>query len=694
MLRTALASLLILLCPGGTLVAFDRPESGGVSYAEQIGMELSQQRRSVGSVSQQDRNTRLISEVLDRYRMLVEALLNRGARLQGDTGARMIVYATRMMDAEPSIVHMLDAFASNELSDQNEASVRTELVRFKQGIRAGLARIPTRHVPNPEHAVMDLMQPLRSACEIASSQAGESGWWPEATRPRQGSYSKQRDLESAFLEIEVDESLRALLAEMPRDSRLFRSSVSLIVDLDAHSWMNGPSRKAIKATLQAEIEQAALSAEHMRESAERIEAMNEMVVSLAQLAEAPGGRAVATRRSKTFEDLLEIWPGQFVPAPTAHSIAQTIEVLARTRSVEDEGLSRFRTRVHAGLMRQRLLAETRAFDSFSDVARSEEPWTEPGLVVILSEPRHLLVAMQRLHQLESWSQSIHRMAPDHAPALVDRLEVLVGAMADVRTREDASRALSEFERQLDLFEVIDGESRMVGGRFDPEHRLAEYLDDARSRWVMQWSNDRSAGDASDDLYLYSRLLDHVQCLYQLKDGGLEQANDLPAWSLPVELIEYECDRFEESIDELAAEMLGSGRLSPDDRAHIWRLHSDLEQAFATLRLIALVSSRSPRRQADEQHHVRLASLTTPASATSAFRLSQPHLARISHGLLDASVLIQQERTDDADVLMDWINEQSRRLLSRLASTPARPLAVPGMRAGDGEIDPGRMEMMR
>lgn len=670
-----------------------RPIVKAPTYATEISRQLaverlSDRRQSKRSAVIRSNDERLLDDVWDRYVMLAEALLNRGDRMGGDTGSRMVICATTMLNEQDEIEGVLRALKSQQLSDSDAVAVRADLVRFSQGIRAGLSRIPITPTPSPELIVVELIDPLRTACERASGRQAPTGWWSRkqtATRP----YSEPEvGLNIEMDQLDIDELLRSRLEAMEAEHRFRTSATALLSALEAHKWMDGVAQKAVRQHLMSVLETASLSREDMDVAIRRVVAMHVLVNALDRLAQSPGGRAIATRRSSAIIDILEAWPGQLPPAGTTRMIAETINILAEARGVQDDGLSRFRTKVHVGLVRQRLLAERRVFESFGQVAASREPWTDPGLVVILSEPRHLLEAMRRLRQLESWREAAQRLGPRDASRLIDRLEVLVGAMADVTTRADAARALTEFERQLALFGRIEGESEIANTRFDPDGLITRGLAQARSRWIAEWSNGRSSGDAAHTLYRYRRLLDHIRTVELLDSNGLQRADNLAAWVLPIDMTISDRKQFRLDV-EIFSDAIVSGDAKQSMQAQV-----GLEEPYATLHLAAVVSASAPRLKTGDRDLLGLGVLTIEPDPDSLFLDHRGRLAQISHALLDVQSLLRQDREEEAGVLQAWANQEATRVLRRLNAVPAAPLAVPGMREGDPEIDGGSMEMMR
>lgn len=673
--------------------AAQRPVVKAPTHATEISRQLaaerlSDRRQSKRSAVSRSNDEQLLDDVWDRYVMLAEALLNRGDRMGGDTGARMVICATTMLNEQDEIEGVLRALKSQQLSDSDAVAVRADLVRFSQGIRAGLSRIPITPTPSPELIVIELMDPLRTACERVSDRRSPAGWWPRqevVTRPL---FEAGAGLDVALDELDLKEPLQTRLEFLSAEHRLRKPTIALLSEMDSYNWMDGTARQAMHAHLVLALERASMSRVNMDDTLSRVVAMHTVVDALGHLAQSTGGRAIATRRSTALVDILEAWPDQLPPAATMLMIADTINILAEARGVQDDGLSRFRTKVHVGLVRQRLQAERRVFESFGQVAASREPWTDPGLVVILSEPRHLLEAMRRLRQLESWREAAQRLGPRDASRLIDRLEVLVGAMADVTTRADAARALREFERQLDLFEHIDGESEIVNTRFDPGGRITRGLARARSSWIADWSNGRSSGDAAIALYRYRRLLDHVRTLALLDSEGLQRADSLAAWVLPIDMTTADRQQFRLAV-EVFADAIAAGESEQSIRAQI-----GLEEPYAVLHLAAVVSAAAPRLQADDRDLLGLGMLTIEPDPNSLFVDHRGQMARISHALLDVQSLIRQDREEEAGVLQAWANQEATRVLRRLNAVPAAPLAVPGMREGDPEIEGGSMEMMR
>ncbi|MEE2907026.1 MAG: hypothetical protein VX527_04255 [Planctomycetota bacterium] len=691
--RVIVISIMVLMPWSGVLDAAIRPVVNAPTYAMETSRQLaaerlSARRESRGNTVSRSEVERLLDDVWNRYRMLAETLLNRGDRIGGDTGSRMVICATTMLNGQDEIENVLRVLTTNQLSDLDAVAVRADLVRFTQGIQAGLSRVPMTATSSPELIVIELMEPLRTACERASDRQAPTGWWPKqqvVTRPL---FKAGEGVAAALDELDLKEALRTALESMPAEHRLRTDMIGLLTALDSYKWMDGVARHAIHEHLVLAVERASMSRELMDETLRRVVALHSLVDALGRLAQSPGGRAVATRRSSALIDILEAWPDQLPPAATMLMITDTINILAEAREVQDDGLSRFRTRVHVGLVRQRLQAERRVFESFGEVAASSAPWTDPGLVVILSEPRQLLEALHRLRQLESWRETAERLGPRDASKLIERLEVLVGAMADVTTRADAARALSEFERQLALFEHIEGESAIANTRFDPDGKITRGLARARSRWISDWSKGRSSGDGAITLYRYRRLLDHVRTLELLDSQGLQRSDRLAAWVLPIDMTTAAREQFRSDVEVFVDAIVA------DDLEKSMRVQVGLEEPYAVLHLAAVVSAAAPRFQTGDRALSGLGALTIKPDSNSFFVDHRGQMAQISHALLDVQSLIRQDREEEAQALQAWANQEATRVLRRLNVVPAAPLAVPGMRQGDLEIDGGSMQMMR
>ena len=90
----------------------------------------------------------------------------------------------------------------------------------------------------------------------------------------------------------------------------------------------------------------------------------------------------------------------------------------------------------------------------------------------------------------------------------------------------------------------------------------------------------------------------------------------------------------------------------------------------------------------------LAEVTARPSADSMLEPHRQIVAQLGHALLELDSLNRQERFEAAERVEAWIMKTASRLLRRLGTQPAAPLAVPGMRSDDRNARGGGPEMMR
>ncbi|MCH2134050.1 MAG: hypothetical protein MK116_09910 [Phycisphaerales bacterium] len=684
--------LILVLLPGhGLLADDDRPVIDDPTYAGQVSDQLRARRREARRAARrtdaaQTEAQKTVSAAMDQYLMLAETLLNRGDRIRGAMGSRMVIMGTTMLEGQPVIETILRPFSDESLPASDAARVRQDLVAFTQGVRAGLSTVPVSASGDLDAIMIGLLTPLRQACETTTGRSVPHGWWRDPAGETVVS-TVTADLHDVTT-LDLDEELLAELESVRNHETLRSSSIRLLSTMESHKWMDGLSKRGLRQSLQSALAGVNAGETSARDMEPRVEALQVLVDSIGGFAESPGGRPVASRRSKAIVELLDAWPERLPPEGPTRAIADSIDVLAAARAEEDRGLERLRARTHRALASQRMLAERRVFESFGDVARSEAPWTDPGLVVVLSEPRQLLEAMQRLRRLDTWLPVAEQYSPGQADRFTSRMEALITAMTEQHSREDAARALREFERQFAMFMSMEGEPGMAGSSFDPSGRLVRQLQQARGRWIDDWSRGRSAGDGGADLYRFLRFLQCVQLLESVDEAGLKRLDAWAAWELPMALLQGRRAQLRERLVEVAE------ALDQRDWDEADRFLRRIEESHSVLLLAGAVLQRAPASTGGDSRLTILGEMTDTPEPDSLLATHRDALARLGHALLEIEVLARQERVEEVEALDAWSAMEASRLLRRLNVRPAAPLAVPGMREAEAEQDRGGMEMMQ
>ena len=362
-------------------------------------------------------------------------------------------------------------------------------------------------------------------------------------------------------------------------------------------------------------------------------------------------------------DLLEPWPDRLPSAETTIVLAGVAETLASIRDRESTGLEGEEARIHARISKQCLLAERRVFDSFADIARTDSPWTDPGAVVVLGEPRNLLEALVWLHELDSWKMRLREIDQSQSQRLVAGLRGLISSMVDQDTREDARRALREFERQLTC-SYLDQANDYLDARHLPG------IANAWSEWSRDWASGRPAEmPVSSSLTIVAFLIISVLSNRLIAIRSSVSMAGPP--ELPIDHILERRDLFKEMMARLA-DSIESGDLSETNR-----IASELEYPFSGLRLVGAIADRAPDHS---RHHPAAITIGEIAIAPSQDRLLlEEHKTGEHHARVAGDSVFESQQRDKAQSLQEWVQREMLRLNRRMGLVPARPLAVPGMR---------------
>lgn len=670
----------------------DRPEVASPSFVESISGDVSSQRRELrrASRSSKDRNPdkRVLDAALEQYLVLTETLFKRARRIEGPTGSRLLLAAMTLLEGLPDMGDLFEPFAEGELPESKAAEIRSKLIGFTRTVRAGLARLPNSPVEHPEEVLVSMLTPLAQACREATGVDLPDGWWVSNDDLRPTSSDTPVAASVSLDDLEMEESLRSEIRLLSDDALLRPSAVSLVDGMFIHAWIHGGVRRRVLSTLQKELAKARIDRLPEMEIVRRIDAMRELVAAFRELSESPGGRSVASRNSESILELMEPWPERFPPAEPTIALAGTVRTVAMIRARESKGLDGEDARIHARISKQCKLAERRVFDSFAEIAQSDSPWTDPGLVVVLGEPRNMLEALTWLHDLESWSNRLDDFDPAGTKRLIAGLRRLISAMVEQTTREDARRALREFERQLEMFILLDQADDHLRGRHSAGGRHADRIGEAWSLWIDDWSSGRSAGEGGAALYNYRRLLDHLRLIESIDRDSLRRIDAWSAWELPVDHMIERREVFEDLVDRY------SDAIASGDRSTMNELAIELEHPFSGLRLVGAVSVHMPDDEADNPALMTIGQLVSVPSHDGLLIEERSRLAAVTHALLEIQFLREQERFEEAEALQEWLGREMLRLNRRMGLVPARPLAVPGMREEATGIGVDGMRMMQ
>ena len=98
----------------------------------------------------------------------------------------------------------------------------------------------------------------------------------------------------------------------------------------------------------------------------------------------------------------------------------------------------------------------------------------------------MLEALTWLRDLESWRNRLEDLDPVGGERLIGGLRNLISAMLEQSTREDARRALREFERQFDMFILLDQADDYLRGPRAAGGRHADRIGEAWAIWINGW----------------------------------------------------------------------------------------------------------------------------------------------------------------------------------------------------------------
>ena len=691
---TRLILIIILILPvvlSGPASAA-RPAVASPSFVESISRDVSTQRRELRRINRaskdQHPDKRVLDAALEQYLVLIDTLCNRARRIGGPTGSRLLLAAMTLLEGFPDIGILFEEFASGELPESKASGIRLRLVSFTRTVRAGLSRLPNATVDHPEEFLVSMLTPLKEACQEASGVDVPEGWWIVPGSVESNAVTGSMSGSVSMVDLDIDEALVSELRLLPDDGALRSSAVSLVEGMLACDWMNTGVKRRVFAMLQMELGTARLDKLPEMELVRRIDAMRQLVDAFEELSESPGGRSVASRNSQSILELMEPWPDRLPSADPTTALAGTVRTVALIRERESKGLDGEDVRIHARISKQCNLAERRVFDSFGEIAQADSPWTDPGMVVVLGEPRNMLEALTWLRDLESWRNRLDDHDQAGTARLIIGLRNLISAMVEQSTREDARRALREFERQLEMFILLDQAEDHLRGRRAAGGRHADRIGEAWGLWIEDWSSGRSAGEGGAVLYNYRRLLDHLRLIESTDRESLQRVDAWSAWELPIDHMLERREMFEMLVDRY------SDAIASGDRSVMNELANELEHPFSGLRLVGAVSMHAPDSTVDEPALMTIGQLVSVPSHDGLLIEERSRLAAVTHALLEIQFLREQERLEEADVLQEWLEREMLRLNRRMGLVPARPLAVPGMREEATRIGVDGMQMMQ
>ena len=678
----------ILILP--TLLVTDssvaRPLVESPNFVETLCRDVSMERRErrkagrAGVDRHPDR--RVLDSAMEQYLVLIEALGKRGRRIEGSTGSRFLLAAVTLHEGLPEIENLFAEFADGQLPESTSSEIRPLLIEFTRSVRAGLSRLPNSASDDPEPVIVSILDPLNRASELASGVKTPSGWWDSDSDAALRASSQSSSASQSISDLDIDDELRSELRSLPERSSLRIASIELCIQLEASTWLNGGVRRDLSSLLVADLRNTRLDQGSQEELERRIAAIRLLIRAFDGLSTSSGGRAVARKGSESMLDLLEPWPDRLPSAETTIVLAGVVETLASIRDRESTGLEGEEARIHARISKQCLLAERRVFDSFADIARTDSPWTDPGAVVVLGEPRNLLEALVWLHELDSWKMRLREIDQSQSQRLVAGLRGLISSMVDQDTREDARRALREFERQLDMFIPLDQANDYLDARHLPG------IANAWSEWSRTGPVDvRREMPVSSSLTIVAFLIISVLSnrLIAIR-SSVSMAG--PPGSCRSTTSSSRRDLFKEMMARLA-DSIESGDLSETNR-----IASELEYPFSGLRLVGAIADRAPDHSRHHPAAITIGEIAIAPSHDGLLMEERSRLASITHALLEIQFLESQQRDREAQSLQEWVQREMLRLNRRMGLVPARPLAVPGMREEATRIGVDGMQMMQ
>ena len=692
MTRLILTIILIVSAVQTDTASATRPTVASPSFLESISRDVSTQRRELRRINRaskdQHPDKRVLDAALEQYLALVETLCNRARRIDGPTGSRLLLAATTLLEGFPDIAILFERFASGQLPETTASAVRSRLISFTRTVRAGLARLPNSTVDHPEEMLVSMLTPLKEACQEAAGEDLPEGWWIVAGSVESTEADDPAADSVSIVDLEIDEELMFELRSLPDGSPLRSSALSLVEGMLACEWMHGGVKRRLFSILQLELGTVRLDKLPEMAIVQRLDAMIQLIEAFKELSESPGGRIVASRNSQSILDFLEPRSDRFPPADSTKALTGTVRTVALIRERTPNGLDGEDARIHARISKQCNLAENRVFDSFGEIARADSPWTDPGMVVVLSEPRNLLESLTWLRELDSWSNRLADLDQAGSERLINGLRNLIAAMVDQSTREDARRALREFERQLEMFILLDQADDYLRGQRAAGGRHADRIGEGWNLWIDDWSNGRSAGEGGSVLYGYRRLLDHLRLIESTDRESLQRVDAWSAWELPIDHMIERREMFTDLIERY------SNAIASGDQSTVNRLSIELEHPFSGLRLVGAVSAHTPHSTVDEPALLTIGQVVSVPSHDGLLVEERSRLAVITHALLEIQFLLDQERLEEADALQEWLERETLRLNRRMGLVPARPLAVPGMREEATRIGVDGMQMMQ
>lgn len=159
-------------------------------------------------------------------------------------------------------------------------------------------------------------------------------------------------------------------------------------------------------------------------------------------------------------------------------------------------------------------ASERALIEKLDLLSGEpEAMSDPAFASLMADQQQYLDDLIRIRRVPGWMDRLTLIAPDAAGPFYAQARKMTAWLLEPNRRPDATRAMEQFEQQLDLFYPLPFESDLSAG--SPQaiaatgglhERLLRHVHEQRGQWADAWGDGNAASPAAQRLMLLYRLL--------------------------------------------------------------------------------------------------------------------------------------------------------------------------------------------
>jgi hypothetical protein len=365
----------------------------------------------------------------------------------------------------------------------------------------------------------------------------------------------------------------------------------------------------------------------------------------------------------------------------------------RTRPAVD--LPRDLRVVHQKLARLYETAEDALIDGLAVLADDPDPFTHPATATLVSEHAQYLRDLDRLRQAPAWIETVTSLEPRATASFQRQLRRMSNGLLDTNRRPDAVRAMDHFEQQRAMFVPMPFESELASAA-EPAivasgglaSELLDVIAATRRAWAESWGRGDAASAAANDLLVLYRLTRRMEDAVELirLEGATPIVDRWAAWEMPRPLLSRASAEIPTRLKlATASAVAGRGREVVEQLGEIDR------EAPMVLLVGRLSVELGPALDPLPGGVTALLGQLVSAPSPNAWMLERrADLAALCRYAVEADVLREQGREEEAEAVQRYVNAVATDLLRVFDEGTGRIPAVPGFdgsaRGTEGQRD--------